>query len=180
MLTPKFCWPPKIWSHQIFVPTKIFDSQKCWHHSFFLGGGGRGKQNSTHFSFFLTKIDPPGGRGVPRFFSSPQILFFFWVKLPCNILEPYDNPFWEKSYPAEREKREEKITPLISVTAHATTRTNMDVNFGVKMVVNMFVIMSLNVFFIIVIMRIKDGIWLYYTILNSIWWYVLLLDDNGW
>ena len=47
--------------------------------------------------------------------------------------EPYDNPFWEKSNPAERgEKRErEKNNAVnsghfVSVTAHATTRTKMN------------------------------------------------------
>jgi hypothetical protein len=27
--------------------------------------------------------------------------------------EPYDNPFWEKSNPAERKKEEKEILPLI-------------------------------------------------------------------
>ena len=46
-------------------------------------------------------------------------------------MEPYDNPFWEKSNPAEREKRERKKNNavnsghFVSVTAHATTWTNI-------------------------------------------------------
>ena len=33
-----------------------------------------------------------------------QILFVVWLKTPCKISEPYDNPFWEKS--KWRRKRE--------------------------------------------------------------------------
>ena len=32
------------------------------------------------------------------------ILFFWCLKTPCKISEPYDNPFWEKSNPAQRKK----------------------------------------------------------------------------
>ena len=49
-------------------------------------------------------------------------------------MEPYDNPFWEKSNLAERrEKRERRETNAInsgnfvSVKAHATTRTNVSI-----------------------------------------------------
>ena len=51
-------------------------------------------------------------------------------------MEPYDNPFWEKSNPAEREKRERERERrennginsghFVSVTAHATTRTKIE------------------------------------------------------
>ena len=52
-------------------------------------------------------MDPLGGRGGPPNFVPPQILFFLWVKTPCKISEPYDNPFWEKSNPAQRKKERE-------------------------------------------------------------------------
>jgi hypothetical protein len=29
-------------------------------------------------------------------------LIFLSIKTPCKISEPYNNPFWEKSNPAER------------------------------------------------------------------------------
>ena len=63
------------------------------------------------FVFFKKKpkkSTPLGAGGVPRIFFSPQILFFLCVKTPCKILEPYDNPFWEKSNPAERRERERR------------------------------------------------------------------------
>ena len=52
------------------------------------------------------------------------------MKTPCKISEPYDNPFWEKSNPAEREREERENNAVNSghfvyVTAHATTRTKI-------------------------------------------------------
>ena len=51
------------------------------------------------FRFSPQKTKKSSGREGPPNFFSLQILFFLWVKTPCKILEPYDNPFWEKSYP---------------------------------------------------------------------------------
>ena len=61
--------------------------------------------DSKHFSFKKNKLlsDHRGqGGGVP------QILFFVWLKTICKISETYNYPFWEKSNPAERKKREER------------------------------------------------------------------------
>ena len=52
---------------------------------------------------------------------------FLWLKILCKNWEPYDNPFREKSNPAEG-RREEKKTlywTLSFVRAHATTWTNI-------------------------------------------------------
>jgi hypothetical protein len=49
------------------------------------------------FLFFRKKpkkSTPAGAGGGPRFFFTPNIL---WLKTPCKISKPYDNPFWEKS-----------------------------------------------------------------------------------
>ena len=43
-----------------------------------------------------------------QFSPPPQILFFFWVKTPCKISEPYVNPFWEKSNCGGKKKEREK------------------------------------------------------------------------
>ena len=42
-------------------------------------------------------------------------------------MEPYDNPFWEKSNPAERERENNAVNSghFVSVTAHTTTRTKI-------------------------------------------------------
>jgi hypothetical protein len=62
--------------------------------------------DSKHFSFFPEKkpkqSTPPG---VPQIFS-PQILFFCALKPLTKFQNPYDNPFLDKSNPAE--EREEK------------------------------------------------------------------------
>ena len=47
-----------------------------------------------------------GAGGVPKILFTPNLIFL-WLKTP-KIWEPYDNSFWEKSNPAERE-----IVPLI-------------------------------------------------------------------
>ena len=41
------------------------------------------------------KSIPQGAGGSPNFFL-PQILFL-WLKIPCKISEPYDDPFWANS-----------------------------------------------------------------------------------
>ena len=51
---------------------------------------------------------PPGAIGGPPNLISPQILFLLWLKAPCKISEPYNNSFWEKSYPSEREKERKR------------------------------------------------------------------------
>ena len=64
-----------------------------------LEGGGSQKKNLTilgdskYFSFFPEKNLK---NRTPHFFP-PQILSFSWVKTPCQISKPYDDPFWEKS-----------------------------------------------------------------------------------
>ena len=49
--------------------------------------------------------------GVPQIcfpiFSLTPNLIFLWLKTPCKISEPYDNPFWERSK-RSREKEEER------------------------------------------------------------------------
>jgi hypothetical protein len=64
---------------------------------------------STLFFLFRKnplKIDPPGGRGGPPNFVSPQNFFFWCVKTTCKFLDPYNNLFWEKSnIRRERKKR---------------------------------------------------------------------------
>jgi hypothetical protein len=44
---------------------------------------------------------------------SPQILFCLWLKTPCKISEPYDNPFWEKNNGSGRKKGEKKTTLIV-------------------------------------------------------------------
>jgi hypothetical protein len=60
--------------------------------------------------FFRKKIDHRGTGGTPEFVLL-QILFFLWLKTPCEIPEPYDNPLLEKS--KCRRKKEREKTPLI-------------------------------------------------------------------
>jgi hypothetical protein len=61
------------------------------------------------------KIDPSGrGGGIPPIFLAPTLIFFGALKPPCKILEPYANPFWERSKCRRREKKErEKMTLIV-------------------------------------------------------------------
>ena len=56
----------------------------------------------------LLSYKTPGGQLGPPKFVLPQILFLLWLKTPCQILEPYDNPFWEKSNIGRENKKKKK------------------------------------------------------------------------
>ena len=59
--------------------------------------------------YTLDPIDPPKKsthrriEGAPPFFFTPNLIFL-WLKTPCKVSEPYNNPFWVKSNREEREK----------------------------------------------------------------------------
>jgi hypothetical protein len=53
--------------------------------------------------------------GCPPNFFSPKISYFLWLKTPCKISEPYDNPFWEKSNPAEERQKERREIMALTV-----------------------------------------------------------------
>ena len=69
------------------------------------GGGGRRRRNtwqncliavlaiSGNFSHFLLN---QGARRVPNFFGGSWNPNIFWIRSPCQILEPYNHPFLEK------------------------------------------------------------------------------------
>ena len=48
---------------------------------------------------------PWGAGEVPQFLFYPKSYYFLLLKTPCTILEPYNNPFWEKSNDRGREKK---------------------------------------------------------------------------
>ena len=68
---------------------------------------GRGNKFEPLFFNNLTN-GPPGCRKVRHFCSLTKIFFCWWFKTPCNILEPYDNPFWVKSKWSRKKEEEEK------------------------------------------------------------------------
>ena len=47
---------------------------------------------STKTHFIVLEFCNLGG--VPEFLLLIGILIFLWVRCPCEVLEPYDNPFW--------------------------------------------------------------------------------------
>ena len=59
-----------------------------------------------HRIFYTMEFNAHNVLRLDSYRSWAQSCDFLWVKTPCKILEPYDNPFWEKSNPAERERRE--------------------------------------------------------------------------
>ena len=92
----------------------MFDPQNVWPHKFVdppkkIGGGGVLKKKIP-INFLGISGNSKAG-GVPRICFQPKSYFFLWVKTPCKISKPYDNPLWEKSN-AGREKKEE-TTPVI-------------------------------------------------------------------
>jgi hypothetical protein len=52
-------------------------------------------------------MNPPGAGGAPIFFL-PQLLIVLGLKNQCQISEPYNNSFWEKSNGGRRQKKEKK------------------------------------------------------------------------
>ena len=69
--------------------------------------------DSTHFSLFQKKTKkstPQGQGGSPEFCFTPNLIFL-WVKTPCKISEPYNNPFLEKSKCRRKKKLKEKKIP---------------------------------------------------------------------
>ena len=78
--------------------------------------GQQKHRSNVHLRPPATPTDVSGkGRGtnmgVPQIcfpiFSLTPNLIFLWLKTPCKISEPYDNPFWERSK-RSREKEEER------------------------------------------------------------------------
>ena len=49
------------------------------------------------------------------------LILFLWIRSPCKILKPYDNPFWDFMQKAQREERE--IMPSWMATRCAGART---------------------------------------------------------
>ena len=70
--------------------------------------------NSKHFSCYqkkTKKLTPPqrGGQGGPQSLFSPRILIFLWLKTPCNISKPYDNPFWGENNGGRKRERKNSV-----------------------------------------------------------------------
>jgi hypothetical protein len=63
---------------------------------------------SAHPPSPLAEIGGQGGDPLIFVPLTQNLFFFFLVKTPCKISEPYDNPLWEKSNLAERKKEKQK------------------------------------------------------------------------
>jgi hypothetical protein len=55
----------------------------------------------------MTPPPQPGQGGSLRNFLTQNLIFMVTLS-PCKISEPYDDSFWEKSKPAEEERKKEK------------------------------------------------------------------------
>ena len=105
------CLRKKLGALLLFSNNIYFVKNKRYLNSVEIGFGKIKKnienQRKLKKSWFLLMI------WIPPFFP-PQILIFWLVKTPCNISEPYDNPFWEKSNPSRRrERKRENKTPWL-------------------------------------------------------------------
>ena len=57
------------------------------------------------------------------FFNFIRILLFLWLRSPCEVPQPYDNPFWEKGIRGRKEKR--KIPKIVSNLSGSAGRTHI-------------------------------------------------------